>query len=96
MGSTIPLSGDFSKKYAEREPLSVVNHEVICMKDGTAHAFATVSWFVEDVLEHRPNWSVEKAKDFLREYEKHIWGHMIDEGRIAIEVFLQDFEEVKK
>ena len=50
---------------------------------------AIVSWCAEDILEKRPDWSVERCQDFLDENEDHIQMAMIEAGGDAIDECLR-------
>ena len=50
--------------------------------------FAEVAWVIEDILSLRPEWSDEKAEEWLSSNEKYIQEIMIERGWEAIDCLL--------
>lgn len=50
---------------------------------------AKVSWCAEDILEKRPNWTIQRCQDFLDDNEDHIQLAMIEAGADAIDECLR-------
>jgi len=57
--------------------------------------FAELSWVVDDVLTLRPDWSRERAEEFLNSFEKCIRDRLSELGWKVIATFLGIFEEKK-
>jgi hypothetical protein len=54
--------------------------------------YALVGWSVDDVLSLRPDWSDDRADEFLRKYQRQIVDLMVERGWDAIETFLAEEE----
>jgi len=50
--------------------------------------FAKVAWVIEDILSLRPEWSDEKAEEWLSSNEKYIQEIMVERGWEAIDGLL--------
>lgn len=50
--------------------------------------FAEVAWVIEDILSLRPEWSDEKAEEWLSSNEKYIQDIMVERGWEAIDCLL--------
>lgn len=57
-----------------------------------ADAYATVEWTPEDVLHHRPDWSTEQAREFLKEVELVLAAGILRTGWNIIETLLRKYE----
>lgn len=52
------------------------------------NTYAKVEWTVDDVLTLRPEWTREKAEEFLDINEKHIQNRIVELGWEVIESML--------
>ena len=55
--------------------------------------YATVSWAIEDVLELRPNWTRQQAKEAMRDIEKAFTDRLVNDGNEALDLELAAWEE---
>jgi hypothetical protein len=54
--------------------------------------FATVSWTANDILDRRPDWTVEQAEDWLTENQEVIRDRMVQVGWDVIDTLLPEEE----
>lgn len=50
--------------------------------------FAAVRWTVDDILTLRPNWSKEKAQEWLENNQSHIQNRLVELGWEVINTLL--------
>lgn len=52
--------------------------------------FAAVRWTVDDILTLRPNWSKEKAQEWLENNQSHIQNRLVELGWEVINTLLHN------
>jgi hypothetical protein len=72
---------------AEGEDMDVAVSDVQ-VKTAEDNKFARVAWTAEDILTLRPEWTEEKADEWLAQNERHIQDRSVELGWEVIETLL--------